>query len=341
MLTAAITGLAPTADPCGTTTRHALGDRHYLLRLPATGACTNGHTLPLVMLIHCYGCEAHHEISKFSAAADMHSFALAAPEGIGRSFNAPSCCGHAREVGVDDVSFTDSLVSSITAEGAPRRFALNALFASGFSNGGFFASHLADASRMPWGAIAPVAGHEYSMSRSEPLPISMHHCATDKAVNASGCCALGNGEPTCCCGISFPTCISSQSIFQRWLQINKCRGARAASGPAGSTCTVGTGCTAETIFCLHAPGCVHGQWANYFPAAHQVFSFFARQACTRAGGEVLAEAEASHVAVAHQQPNARCRCGRGRYGPHCLATGGTDYVATHEHRGVGRAKQKR
>ena len=37
------------------------------------------------------------EIAKFEAAADKFGMALLAPQGIGHSFNAPHCCGPARD----------------------------------------------------------------------------------------------------------------------------------------------------------------------------------------------------------------------------------------------------
>ena len=275
---------------CGVVARRALGDRHYLVRLPKHAACTAGHAMPLAVLIHCYGCQAGGELAKFTSAADSLGFGLAAPEGIGRSFHAPHCCGEALAERVDDVGLIDSIVDELLAAagraGRPT-FLASALFASGFSNGGFLTTHLADRSRHAWAGLAPTAGHEYYLRRNVPLPISIHHCSADEKVNTSGCCmapaADGQLGPTCCCGIVAKTCVSTRSIFERWLVVNRCSGERelpAAHSPAGAACAVGVGCTAETSLCLYKR-CRHIDWSGHFPAAEAVFAFFARQAPTQ------------------------------------------------------------
>ena len=79
-------------------------------------------------------------MSLYEAAADKLGFAVVAPRGIQHSWNAPHCCGAAKENGVDDVGFIDSLVAHLLQSS---RFDATALFATGFSNGGFLASILA------------------------------------------------------------------------------------------------------------------------------------------------------------------------------------------------------
>jgi len=320
---------------CGVTATRSLNQRSYLLRLPAHAGCKPGHPLPLAVLIHCFGCMASMEIAKFAAAADQLGFALAAPEGVESSFNAPHCCGAAHHQEVDDVGFVDAVVSDLLAErGNGPRFLASALFAAGFSNGGFLASHLADASHHAWAALAPAAGHEYNLRRKQPLPIVIHHCRMDSKVNASGCCLvpgdgsghLGGGHsrmrPTCCCGIVAETCVSTEQIFSRWLYtVNKCTGVRdlaAHRTPGGAAvCSVGVGCAADTMLCWYADGCVHSDWARHFPAAEATLAFFAKVACEQHGGK-------SNSLTAGEDwspPAERCRCPRGREGItdwHCL-----------------------
>ena len=292
---------ANTLPACGATIRRAhylkntegYPERHYLIRLPSHAVCTTGNPLPLVLLIHCFGCMAPMEIEKYAAAADSYGFALVAPEGLHSSFNAPSCCGFAHENKLDDVGLVDTIVSALLTEG---RFVATALFATGFSNGGFLTSHLADASRHAWAAIAPTAGHEYALRRDTPLPVFIHHCESDSLVNQSGCCMSTSVSmynhvqttPTCCCGIVAPSCVSTRAIFERWLRVNKCSSTRALPTHRVPTphasCTVGVGCQAETALCLHAGGCRHPDWAHGFPAADAVLSFFGRQLCERHSG---------------------------------------------------------
>ena len=192
--------LVEDGDPsCGKVTQHVIGNRKFLLRLPGHATCNEpAHPLPVAVLIHCYGCDAFMEIDKFAAAADRLGFGLAAPEGIERSFNAPSCCGHARDTQMGDVEFIDEIASYLLHSLSPPRFHASALFASGFSNGGFLASQLADTSRTAWAGLAPVAGHEYdlqvhtragileapSLSHAPPCPLLHHTPTADQGAHA-------------------------------------------------------------------------------------------------------------------------------------------------------------
>ena len=315
---------------CGKISQIQLGDRHFYLRLPTHQTCADAsHPLPLVVLIHCYGCSALMEIDKFSSAADRLGFGLAAPEGTGRSFNSPSCCGQAKDERLPDVAFIDSVAAHALNSLSPPRFHASAVFAAGFSNGGFLTSYLADESRTAWAGLAPIAGHEYELKLSQgPMPVSIHHCASDNMVNASGCCmlpdAVRGSRETCCCGITASRCVPTRHLFDRWLKVNQCRGSKHSSLKLlpHAACHVGVGCAAETALCMHgmsgtgvggpATGgsCFHSQWSRDFSAgAEEVLAFFARQACTRQGGHTDENALVSAGA---------CHCSKARLGPHCM-----------------------
>jgi len=102
-------------------------------------------------------------------------------------------------------------------------------------------------------------------------------------VNMSGCCRNAQGRSNCCCGIEASTCVSTLSLLQQWLTLNRCSGARQAGGSGGSRCTVGVGCAAETSLCLHE-NCYHAQWSHGFAAAADVLDFFARVVTAKAQG---------------------------------------------------------
>jgi poly(3-hydroxybutyrate) depolymerase len=201
------------------------------------------------------------------------------------SFNALHCCGAAKARNLDDVGFVDSIVDDLQRavdHAGGVRFLAHALFASGFSNGGFLTSHLSYASRHTWAAIAPTAGHVYRVRRTTPLPVAIHHCADDEKVSPRGCCMSESGDPTCCCDISFDSCVSTQTLFDKWTSVNRCVGGVRAlpesHAPAGATCSVGVGCAAETMLCWHR--CQHhAVWARSFDGAPHILSFFARLAC--------------------------------------------------------------
>lgn len=252
--------------------------REFKTYLPASLCAGRGRqvplAVPLLVLVHCFGCNADMEISKFAAAAEEFNFALVAPEGVGSSFNAPSCCGSARANNLDDVGFVDALVAH-AKETLP---ILNgAVFASGFSNGGFLVSHLASKAQTHFRGIAPVSGHEYEIGRTKPLPVSIHHCAADEAVLTSGCCQASG----CCCGIGRERaeCVSTTSLFEKWLRINGCSGTARTADVKGAICLSGVGCAASTSFCSYSNNCFHSQWSHQFPGVHAIGRFFANEAC--------------------------------------------------------------
>ena len=272
--------------PCGIPAHRSTADgRSYIVRLPSS--CAHAKPLPFIVLVHCFGCTAEMEIDKFADVADARGVGLVAPEGIGSSFHAPHCCGPALNEKIDDVSFIDGIVAALVAEGLAEPHSISV---SGFSNGGFMASHLVDPaskSRTQWAAVATAAGHEYGLTRADPLPVSIHHCRNDAMVNTSGCCArspapagelvrqrmsrsIASPSSTCCCGIQADTCESVQEQFRRWAQVNRCKAFRTVAGPGNSRCKEGVGCAAPTQLCLYENGCYHSQWARAFPSAAAV-----------------------------------------------------------------------
>mmetsp|Transcript_37616 Transcript_37616/g.87966 ORF Transcript_37616/g.87966 Transcript_37616/m.87966 type:complete len:278 (-) Transcript_37616:90-923(-) len=253
------------------------GGRQYLRLAPVDEHGVSLSYSAIVVLVHCFGCNALMEMHKFAPSAGRYGLLLLAPEGLQESFNSPSCCGEARRTGVDDVAFIDAIVSR---EQDSRGKDVLPAFASGFSNGGFLVSILPSVSRTHWHGIAPTAGHEYSLSMKRPVPIYMHHCEEDEKVHASGCC----DDAPCCCGIAAEKCVSTMSLFARWRRINRCNASIQTVGPGGSICHVGVGCRANTTLCLHN-SCYHAQWARSFPAAQHVSEFFAREACFWSRGD--------------------------------------------------------
>lgn len=240
---------------CGALVKVELGGaRKYFFRRPKHAACHASERLPLVLLVHCLGCTAVFEIEKFALEADAFGFALAAPEGIAKSFNAPHCCVRPGHTPPDDVGLVDDIVAQLVEHG---RVLPSAIFASGFSNGGFLTSHMADpsVSRTRWAAIAPTAGHEYSVRRTTPIPVFMHHCAHDLNVKPEGCCARASAPVECCCGIGDhrTSCVSTASLHGEWLRVNGCTGHATVREPSGAwECTVGLGCAKNATLCMHS-----------------------------------------------------------------------------------------
>lgn len=95
------------------------------------------------------------EQSGFNALADRHGFIVAYPDGIGRSWNAGSCCAGAQERNVDDVGFIRDVIAQVKSRHPvdPKR-----VFGTGFSNGAMMVHRIACEAPDLFAAIAPVSG---------------------------------------------------------------------------------------------------------------------------------------------------------------------------------------
>jgi polyhydroxybutyrate depolymerase len=111
--------------------------RAYGIALPPN---TNG--APLLIMLHLgYGKGSPAEgPSSFVTLGPEHGVVVAAPAGIGISWNAGNCCGDAVSRKVDDVAFIRALVSDIRARD---HIDAKRVFVVGFSNGGFMAQRVA------------------------------------------------------------------------------------------------------------------------------------------------------------------------------------------------------
>lgn len=80
------------------------------------------------------------EQTHLSAAANAHGYIVAYPDGIGRAWNAGSCCGEPAEQNIDDVGFIAALVAQLT-----ERYAIDTrrVYATGFSNGAMMVHRIA------------------------------------------------------------------------------------------------------------------------------------------------------------------------------------------------------
>src|SRR6266542_5157522 len=117
------------------------GGRGRSYRLYRPPGLSQAPTAPLVLVLHGgFGSGAQVEqAAGWDPVADRHGFVVAYPDGIGRSWNAGSCCGPARQQRVDDVAFLAALIDHLgTAENVdPGR-----VFVTGVSNGAMMAYRL-------------------------------------------------------------------------------------------------------------------------------------------------------------------------------------------------------
>lgn len=125
---------------------HDDGERSFRLHLPPGFDSTSRR--PLLVVLHGGGSsgEGMEEVTGFSRIADREGFFVVypngegGPHGLGRAWNAGSCCGPPSWFGVDDVGFIGALVDQLS-----ERFPIDPqrVFLVGYSNGGMLAYRIA------------------------------------------------------------------------------------------------------------------------------------------------------------------------------------------------------
>lgn len=161
--------------------------RSFDLHVPA--AYDAHKPTPLVFLFHGFTMNASSiaTATHFAATADKHGMILAVPSGIGDGFNAGACCGTAQSTNVDDVQFTRDMIAKLGGEYCVDD---KRVFATGFSNGGFFSYTLACELADVIAAVAPVSGVIVEpMSACNParaIPVLHIHGTADIAVPYNG-----------------------------------------------------------------------------------------------------------------------------------------------------------
>ncbi len=142
----------------------------------------DGRALPLVFNFHGYlsNSQQHQDYSRLNARADERGVIAVHPDGVNRSWNAGTCCGHAQRTGVDDVAFVDELLRRVEALHPVDR---TRVYAMGLSNGGFMSYRLACERSDVFAALVPVAGvnvtKECTPARAVPL---LHFHGTEDTI---------------------------------------------------------------------------------------------------------------------------------------------------------------
>lgn len=234
--------------------------RKYSLLVPdalcSGGANSRMRHAPLAIGFPCLGCfdgmpEA--PLQAITAAGVV----VALPESFQQSWNAEVCCGPALYENIDDAGMVAALLDHLlnSSEIVPGlRLEREAVYAWGWSNGGFMSSHLMKTLPGYFRGVVPVSGHIYDMTGiSTPKTVSIHFGKKDESVSYGGCC---ESNP-CCCMIGQlhgQTCHSVEDIFSKWLEINSCSGVSNSWSGLGMDCKQGIGCTRPTQLCTRPEG---------------------------------------------------------------------------------------
>jgi polyhydroxybutyrate depolymerase len=235
------------ADLAGThdwSLEHAGRTRRYRVHVPPDLGTTR--PLPVVFAFHGYAADEREQeaLSGLTREADARGFIAVYPQGLNqpeltgggdadtRAWNAGICCGPARDAHVDDVGFVDALIAQLDA-----RLCVDShrLFATGYSNGAFFAYRLACERSEHFAAIAPVAGMEgYGpCTPTRPVPVMHFHGTEDRTIRYPG----GTNEL-----LTAPYPSAAESVA-RWAERNDCRGRAFPTYIRGdSTCDTFTPC---------------------------------------------------------------------------------------------------
>ena len=192
---------------------------------------------PLVVMLHGgfgTGDQAERDYN-WDSEADNGHFLVAYPDGLGRAWNAGSCCGEPQRTNLDDVGFITSMVAAVEQQTPidPAR-----VYATGMSNGAMMALRLGCQSDV-FAAIAPVAGTLLTdCSNARPTSVLQIHGTADDRVpynGGPGKAFAANGNPR----VDGP---SVPSVNATWRSIDAC-------GPPSSN-TVGD-VTTETAPCAN------------------------------------------------------------------------------------------
>lgn len=209
------------------------GEERIALKWSPSGSCKGKAT---IVALHGLGGYPG-TWAPLGVAAAERGFAVVAPVGIGKSWNAGLCCGESLAQKRDDYGFLKKLISKVASKPAA---------GVGFSNGGLMVTMASDL----FFAVAPFSGYDYAVNATT-RPVILHHGEKDHVVRIQGCCPMRGKH--CCCGIGerwARPCVDFSTVFQRWAHVNKCTGPSYVSrSDQQTTCVSATECEANTTMC--------------------------------------------------------------------------------------------
>jgi polyhydroxybutyrate depolymerase len=220
-------------------------ERRYVLDVP--DELEAGRPVPLLFDFHGIGHSGAGvwQVSGFRALAPRERFVTVYPDGLPISFTRGErqFTGPGWEIRTlspnRDVAFTVAMLETLERELCIDRARV---YATGFSNGGYFSHVLACARADLFAAVAPVSGGwmPWACEPSRPVPVMIHHGRQDRVIDVA----------------------EARRADRAWREIDACRaGAPAASPDGGESCAVATGCAAgvSVAYC-------EGDFAHRWPA---------------------------------------------------------------------------
>jgi polyhydroxybutyrate depolymerase len=209
-------------------------DRSYRVFVPPT--LDRSRPAPLVMILHG-GNNTPEDMAKatlFDREAAAGDFIAAYPEGVGKAWNAGTCCGAAPRRGLDDVAFLTRALDQLQADYPvdPER-----VFVAGVSNGAMMAYRLACERADRVRAVGSVAGAVVvDCQPSRPVSVVEIHGTEDSLVPYQG------GQPSAVEAQGAPPYMSTPAMVQRWADHAGCPPPAPAAVAGPVTTESWTGC---------------------------------------------------------------------------------------------------
>ncbi|MFM2416335.1 MAG: hypothetical protein RL385_1058 [Pseudomonadota bacterium] len=244
------TGLKP-----GNTTRQLQVDsraRSYLVHVPATYSASVA--VPLVFDFHGYSSSPQGQMgaSGFRALSDEEGFIVLYPAGVGASWHVNGCCGQAGDLALDEIAFVRAILEDV---GKAACIDLSRVYATGISQGGGMAHHVACLAADLFAGVAPVS----SDLRTDPCTparpiteISFRGMADSLDAYEGG----HVGPP----GMAGYTAIGAKPTLEKWKTINQCIGAPESMNGLCETYATCAGGTAVSLCSI--PGADHVLYQN-------------------------------------------------------------------------------
>ncbi|HEY8514564.1 MAG TPA: PHB depolymerase family esterase [Candidatus Binatia bacterium] len=231
-------------------------ERSYVLDVP--DSIRAGEPVPLLFDFHGIGHSGAGvwNVSGFKDLAEKERFITVYPDGDQVSFtrDGRTFSGRGWEIRTlapnRDVAFTLAMLDRLEQDYCIDRARV---FATGFSNGGFFSHVLACTHADRFAAVAPVSGGwlSWRCAPSRPVPVLIHHGRRDEIIDVA----------------------EARRAFAAWQTIDGCSGSAAPDDPATSPAEDGTS-SANGTTCQRAERCranvtveyCEGDFAHRWPA---------------------------------------------------------------------------
>lgn len=223
-------------------------ERSYRLYVPAGGG---NQPRPLIVALHGgFGTGKNmEELTGFDITGGNAGFVVAYPDGVGRSWNAGSCCNPAMKKGVDDVGFLRAMVADI---GRRTPIDTRRVYGTGFSNGSMMVHRVACEAPDLFKAIAAASGGIMVPNCGARTPIAalLIQGRADPRIPWDGGLFEGNYRPPV------------REIFSKLAARNQCAAKEETRQEGSASCVTRRGCAGNAEVRLCGVDGMGHQWAG-------------------------------------------------------------------------------